>query len=119
KQEDAILGAFSRSGPDARAALAPVLARFSSGRRALEATTRAAREPEVVQLAAATALAAPAVSSTAVTRARLVAPDGTPLVGRWIEAHAGGAVVRARTDADGRVRLAGLPAGAVTLTVLE
>ena len=50
------------------------------------------------------------------TAARLAATDGSDVVGRWVTVTAaGGVVVWAKTDAEGAIRVHGLPAGAAVL----
>jgi len=54
------------------------------------------------------------------TAARLAATDGSDVVGRWVMVSAaGGVVVWAKTDAEGAIRVHGLPAGATALRAAD
>ncbi|HEY5088469.1 MAG TPA: hypothetical protein VIK30_00790, partial [Polyangia bacterium] len=87
---------------------------LADARQALEAAALDGEGP--VARNAEAALAAPLHAATAWAAARLRAPDGAPLVGRWVTiADSGGVAVRALTDSFGIARVAGLPGGRLDL----
>ena len=131
----ALLGAAAGAEPALLARLCPVLARLPDGgerlaaliaaadqalmvraaaawaarglgpaRGALEAATRATAEPLATNARAA--LAGGAGSGWAAVRLR--APDGTPVLGRWVRFRSGVRTVVALTDESGLARVVGL-----------
>ncbi len=105
--------------PEVRAAAAWSARGNSDAKDAL--TAAAAVDDGPVSANARAALAAGAASPAAVwAAARLAATDGSDVVGRWVTVSAaGGVVVWAKTDAEGAIRVHGLPAGAAALRAAD
>jgi HEAT repeat protein len=106
--------------PSVRAAAAWALGAVAQERHAHEILAAAARDPRPAVAANARAALWAGGHSPASAReadARLVAADETPLPGRWARFAVGNVAVWVMSDLDGRVQVAGLPAGDVTLTV--
>jgi len=100
--------------PEVRAAAAWAARGRAEARKALEAAARIGDGP--VAGNAEAALSAPPAPGTAWAAVRLRAPDGAPLVGRWVTiADPGSVAVRALTDSFGVARVAGLPDGRLDL----
>jgi len=101
--------------PEVRAAAAWAARGRSEPRAALEVATR--DRDGAVALNARAALSAAGRPGRTWTAVRLRAPDGAPLVGRWVTmADAGGVAIEALTDSLGVARVGGLTgAGAIVL----
>jgi HEAT repeat protein len=139
---DVLARAFAESTSTVRARLCAAIARASHGEEWLTAVLAAAGEPPEVRAAAAwaardargargalesaargpegpltrnarAALAVRGRASAGWSAIRLLARDGTPVVGRWVTLAAPGIVVDVRTDETGVARLDGLPRNAV------
>jgi HEAT repeat protein len=141
--------AFAASEAATRARLCPAIAQTGGGGVWLASLIQAPAEPPEVRAAAAwaargngdahDALAAAAAGDGPIaanaraalaaassptpgawTAARLAAPDGSDVVGRWVTiTAAGGVVVWAKTDAEGALRVHGLPAGGSALRAAD
>jgi HEAT repeat protein len=106
--------------PSLRAAAAWGLA-TAAGRHARESLATAAEDPQLAVAANARAALGVGQSGRAPAPprwvdARLVAPDGAALPGRWAQVATGKLAVWSLSDLDGRVHVAGLPAGDVRVT---
>jgi HEAT repeat protein len=102
--------------PEVRAAAAWAARGNADARDALVSAAAGGDDPVSANARAALAVGAggPAAAWTA---ARLAGTDGGDVVGRWVTltAAGGAVVVWAKTDAEGAIRVHGLPAGALVL----
>jgi len=89
-----------------RAAAAWCARGLPDARSALELAARSPEEPLAANARAALASAGKEVGGRAI---RLRAPDGEPLVGRWVTLEGGGVAVAAMTDETGLARVDGPP----------
>ncbi len=90
-----------------RAAAAWCARGLPDARSALEIAARGPEEPLAANARAALAGAGKGMGASAI---RLRAPDGAPLVGRWVTLEGGGVAVAAMTDETGLARVDGLSA---------
>ena len=105
--------------PEIRAAAAWSARGNNDASEALAAAAAADDGPVGANARAALAVGS-AAREGAWTAARLAATDGSDVVGRWLTVTAaGGFVVWAKTDAEGAIRVHGLPAGAAVLRAPE
>lgn len=79
----------------------------------------AAGPDEPVATDARAALGAAGTAGQAPYAARLVDPQGTPIAGRWVTFRAGQLSVVLRSDGRGGLLAAGLPEGAVTVSLVD
>jgi HEAT repeat protein len=102
----ASLVASSSEPLQVRAAAAWCARGLADARSALEIAARSPEEPLAANARAALAGAGKGMGGSAL---RLRAPDGAPLVGRWVTLEGGGVAVAAMTDETGLARVDGPP----------